>query len=228
MEMIKLIKWLAILSFLVSCSDDSEIETGEIKTIKTLLQSFSERKTNGDAFVDARKILSRSKIDAEKIPVLFVELKTSGQNGTLTPYPGQGVGQTWLGIDGATITLNDGVLKASRGMGDDLMGSTSLKPPWFTIENSAKYTRELFFLNGKNQTFHQKLTCEAHNLNQQEDIVIWNVNFSVSKYEETCVGSDKKIKNTYFIDKSWEVRRSLQYHSETIGYLLIERLDRLK
>ena len=37
----------------------------------------------------------------------------------LTPIPGQGVGQTWLGADGATITLDKGVLKASRGMGND-------------------------------------------------------------------------------------------------------------
>ena len=37
-----------------------------------------------------------------------------GQNGTLTPYPGKGIGQTWLGADGATITMEQGVLKASK------------------------------------------------------------------------------------------------------------------
>ena len=30
-------------------------------------------------------------------------------------YPGQGVGQTWLGADGATITLEQGILTASEG-----------------------------------------------------------------------------------------------------------------
>ena len=71
------------------------------------------------------------------MPVLFVGL-TSGQNGILTPYPGQGDGQTWLGADGATITLGKGVLKASRGMGDDLMGSSSFMPPWSNIKKKHK------------------------------------------------------------------------------------------
>ena len=88
-------------------------------------------------FVDARNLLSREQIDAAKIPVLFVELE-SGQNGTLTPYPGHGLGQTWLGADGATITLERGILKASRGMGDDLMGSSSSMPSWYKLENYGK------------------------------------------------------------------------------------------
>ena len=83
-------------------------------------------------FIDARYLLSREQVDAAKTPVLFVEL-ASGQNGTLTPYPGQGFGQTWLGADGATITLERGILKASRGMGDDLMGSSVSIPPWSKI-----------------------------------------------------------------------------------------------
>ena len=37
--------------------------------------------------------------------------------------------------DGATITLERGILKASRGMGNDLMGSTSMLP-WSKIGNN--------------------------------------------------------------------------------------------
>ena len=41
--------------------------------------------------------------------ILFVEL-ASGKTG-LDPLSGQGVGQTWLGADGATVTLDRGVRK---------------------------------------------------------------------------------------------------------------------
>ena len=95
---------------LVSCSSTPELETGEIKTLAILDQALKQS-NKAKRFIDSRLLLTRKQIDKAKLPVLFVEL-LSGQNGTLTPYPGQGIGQTWLGADGATITLERGILKA--------------------------------------------------------------------------------------------------------------------
>ena len=109
-------------------------------------------------FFDARNLLNRKQIDAADIPVLFVELET-GQNGTLTLYPGQGFGQTWLGADGATITLEGGV------------------------------------------------------------------EFKVTKFTEKCISNDFEIINSYYLDNKQIIRQSNQYHSKTLGYILIQRLD---
>ena len=107
---------ILLLLILCSCSNTPELETGEIKTFQ-LLKNAVENLDNQKVFIDSRKLLSRKQIDAAKIPVLFVELE-SKQNGTLTLYPGQGISQTWLGADGATVTLEKGILKATRGMGN--------------------------------------------------------------------------------------------------------------
>ena len=141
---------LATILILTACSNTPDLETGEIKTLHLLKQALDDS-NKPKRFIDARNLLSRKQIDAAKTPVLFVEL-ASGQNGTLTPYPGQGVGQTWLGADGATITLDQGVLKASRGMGDDLMGSYSSIPKWSKIKNDTKsYSCKLHHLDGNNK-----------------------------------------------------------------------------
>ena len=127
-----------LLLILCSCSNTPELETGEIKTFQ-LLQNAFENIDDKKIFIDSRKLLSRKQIDAAKIPILFVELE-SKQNGTLTPYPGQGIGQTWLGADGATVTLEKGILKATRGMGNDIMGAHSSMPVWSKIDiNSSLY-----------------------------------------------------------------------------------------
>ena len=69
----------------------------------------------------------------------------NGQNGTLTLYPGS-YGETWLGADGVTITIGK-VMKATRGMRNDIMVAIQ-KAKWSEIKNSnKKYTRYLTYLD---------------------------------------------------------------------------------
>ena len=207
------------------CSNTPELETGEIKTLQLLKQVF-ETPNHSKKFVDARNLLSRDQIDAANIPVLYVELAT-GQNGTLTPYPGQGIGQTWLGADGATITLEHGVIKASRGMGDDIMGSSIFIPRWVKVnDNPSIYTRKISYLTGNNKFSARSFDCKIEKNNQKEIIKIWDLKFQVVRFEENCSHKKLNIKNTYYVDLDSIVRRSTQYHSDTLGYITIERLDR--
>jgi hypothetical protein len=216
---------LIIISILASCSNTPELETGEIKTLAILEKAFTQS-NQSKQFIDARLLLSRKQIDEAKIPILFAELPST-QNGTLTPYPGQGIGQTWLGADGATINLDRGVLKASRGMGDDLMGSTLSMPNWTKINFKAQtYIRELSYITGNNKILTHTLTCNIQKTSEKENIKVWNVDFSVDQIEETCFNDNLSFKNTYHVDNRDIVRRSTQYHSNTIGYIFMERLDR--
>lgn len=216
---------LAFMLIFASCSNAPETETGEIRTLQTLKKAFDSSK-KPKRFMDARNLINREQIDAANIPVLFVEL-ASGQNGTLTPYPGQGVGQTWLGADGATITLERGILKASRGMGDDLMGSSSSMPVWSTINKKTEnYERELSHVTGNNKISKRIFNCNIEKTSGIDIIKIWDINFKVDKFEENCSDGSFAFKNTYQVDARGILRRSSQYHSETLGSILIERLER--
>ena len=223
--MIKFLACLTLVFVLASCSNSQDMETGEIRTVQLLKRAFDSSNTP-KRFIDARNLINREQIDAASMPVLFVEL-ASGQNGTLTPYPGQGVGQTWLGADGATVTLDRGVLKASRGMGDDLMGSISSMPLWpKTHKKTEVYSRELKYITGNNKIDKLVVSCHVEKTNSEELLEIWDVNFKAEKFEETCFNDSLEFKNIYHVDAKGIVRRSTQYHSDTLGYILIERLDR--
>ena len=121
---------------LTACSNSSNLETGEIKTFIMIKETLA-KKNNPKSLLDTRSIITRKDIDDANIPVLFVELE-NGQNGTLTLYPGQNIGETWLGADGATITLKRGILKATRGMRNDLMGSNISISKWSKIKFSSE------------------------------------------------------------------------------------------
>ena len=213
-----------VLAMLTACSSSSDFETGEIKAIKVLRETINARKTP-TIMLDVKKIVTRKKIDNARIPVLYIELE-NGQNGTLTRYPGQGFGDIWLGADGAIITLNKGILKATRGMRNDLMGANSSIPNWSQIRKPASYKKELYYLDGNNQIYSKKFTCNIETDGSHSSITIFDVDFVVKKYDEKCSGDGSRITNFYFVDSDGIVRRSFQYHGATLGSMLIERLDR--
>ena len=223
MEVIKIFFFIALALTVCACSNSNELETGEIQTITLLREAFN-KKNNQSVFLDARKLITRKQIDEAGIPILFVELET-GQNGTLTPYPGKGVGNTWLGADGATITFENGILKASRGMGDDVMGGISFMPSWKSINKSENYTKTLSYLSGNNKLYTHEFECQIRQNTEKIGITIWDHIFRVKKFEETCLWDGKTIINIFYVDDLNIVRRSRQYHSETLGYILTERLD---
>ena len=174
-----------------------------------------------------KKIVTRKKIDKAQIPVLYIQLE-SGQNGTLTLYPGQGDGETWLGADGSTVTLDQGILKATRGMKMDLMGSNTSMPVWKNLNGFSTYNRQVVYLGGNNQLHAKSFSCEIKTEGVKTFIRNLGVSFKTQLYNETCFNNEEIVNNIYFVDKKHIVRKSVQYHSPALGYLTIERLDRLK
>lgn len=224
MEIKKILKIIIIAILVSSCSNSPETETGEIKTFKLIYELFktsNQKKT----FIDVRKIINRKRIDDANVPILFVELE-SGQNGTLTQYPGEGIGQTWLGADGATITLKKGVLMASRGLGDDLMGGETNIPDWQEIKNTISINREIAHLKNDNKLISRSMLCNVVPTKKKKYVTVFDLSFVVREYIETCSDSFGEIRNIYLVDNNNIVRKSKQYHSETLGYLQIERLER--
>ena len=112
-------------------------------------------------------------------------------------------------------------------MGDDLMGSSSSIPAWSEIDNSVTtYMRDLSYLSGNNEILKQSFRCNIKKNDRREVIEIWDIKFYVTEFKENCDNNGFKMENTYYLDGREIVRRSLQYHSEKLGFILMERLDR--
>jgi hypothetical protein len=220
----KLVFSILLLSALLACGNSPELETGETKVLK-IIRDKMDAPSGATAYIDARKLVSREILDGVGVPILFVEIDR-GQNGTLSQYPGEGVGQTWLGVDGSTVTLDNGLLKATRGMGDDLMGSEiSHEINWSDLKE-VSYKRRMAFLRLDNKTPINEYTCTLTDMNRKETINLFDADFSVKHVQETCRGLTGSFVNDYYIDTHGLVRNSRQYQSEKIGYMTIARLDR--
>lgn len=218
------LKFVLIASLLGGCTNFPEVTTTEIQTID-LLREALKTKNIQKMPLNTREILSRKEIDDLRIPMLFVELP-SGKNGTLTQYPGKGIGVNWLSADGATISLDQGIILATRGMGDDVMGSKSSFPGWNSLNQTRKYARSISYLSDDNKIKTRFFSCILRKSPKTEKIKIYDLDFETYKFNEACEDKIGFIENIFYLDKKGVVRRSRQFHSTTIGYLLIERLDR--
>ena len=209
--------------FLANCSnsnDNSPIQTALLDFLDTL-----QRPENANARLDARKLVTRQKIDQSGMAVLFIELE-SGHNGTLILYPGQNVGEVWLGLDGATVILDKGFLVATRGMGDDLMStSTKFFSGLKSNEKPSAYQRTYRWLREDNRIMERTYRCRVFLKEVGKRIAVFNEDFVTDLYGEACDANASQIKNSYYLDDKGMIRRSYQYHSPTLGHVLIERLD---
>lgn len=220
----RLIFSILSLIALSACGNSVELETGETKVLK-IIKDKLDAPSGATAYIDARKVISRDIIDGVGVPILFVEIDR-GQNGTMTQYPGVGVGQTWLSVDGSTVTLDNGLLKATRGMGDDLMGSEiSMEINWSDLEE-VPYERRLAYLRLDNKTLINQYSCTLTHTKSMETINLFDAEFSVNHVQETCRGAAGSFVNDYYIDTEGLVRNSRQYQGNNIGYMTIARLDR--
>ena len=221
--MIRLLVLFLGLTTLTSCSNSPDLTKGEIEIIP-LIRDAVQAQTAPENFVDARKLVTRDKIDASGMEVLFVELE-SGKNGTSIKYPGTNIGEVWLGVDGTTLTFKNGHLIATRGLGEDMMSSEGTFPSFHLISGSTEYVKTQSWLSKDNQITSTNYSCTASVEHAREKIIISDKTFLVQRAIETCIDGDSKIGNEYFFERNGIVRRSRQFHSPALGYIFVERLD---
>ena len=221
--MIRLLVLFLGLTTLTSCSNSPDLTKGEIEIIP-LIRDAVQAQTAPENFVDARKLVTRAKIDASGMEVLFVELE-SGKNGTSIKYPGANIGEVWLGVDGTTLTFKNGHLIATRGLGEDMMSSEGTFPSFHLISGSTEYVKTQSWLSEDNQITSTNYSCTASVENAREKITIFDKTFLVQRAIETCIDGDSKTGNEYFFERNGIVRRSRQFHSPALGYIFVERLD---
>ena len=212
---------LALLA-LCGCTQNIKNETSSFSIVSELSGALREAMSTPE-LVDTRITVTRQIIESAGIPLLFIE-KESGQNGTLSLYPGSNTVETWLSADGATVSLSNGELVATRGLGDDLMGSVVPKATTFKQRLGNPYTKTMRFLTADDQNADLNLECTMRQFHKTEEILIFEKMHEVSKYLETCTNEDYILENLFWQNSEGLTLMSKQFHGPSVGQLLIMRL----
>ncbi|MDK3017754.1 YjbF family lipoprotein [Pseudodonghicola flavimaris] len=179
------------------------------------------------AMPDLRQQITRAQIDAAGQPLLLVEIPALRNAATLAPRSRTGGVTTWRSRDDVSLSFRDGLVVATRRLGDDLMSAE--------IENSLRLLRGQTdagyvprfhsYLDGEYQTLFRSFQCRAGS-RRPERIEVMGRPHASTRIEEECRGPDLRFTNIYWRGADGTIWKSRQWISPRVGYAEIERLHR--
>ncbi len=166
--------------------------------------------------------LSRATIEAASGPLIYAAVLQRGTSATLSLAGTNSGKDTWIAVDGISLTVQDGLLIATRGLGDDLMAADVAKLRQ-GFQDGRQTRRVHDYLTGQDEIRRQTYDCTMA-AKGSTDIVIFERRQSVTLYEETCTGSASVFLNRYWRDGSGVIWKSQQFVSPGVGHIEIQRL----
>jgi len=143
-----------------------------------------------------------------------------GQTAPLLRKTQIGDKSTWTTIDNVTLTLQDGVLVASRGLGRDLMSADVSQTVQRLQSGSTGMVKRFHsYLNGEGQVVIRSYVCEVGTRGPR-DITISGTPRSTRLMQEKCNGAEDSFQNLYWLDRrSGKILQSRQWVGPEIGML---------
>jgi hypothetical protein len=139
-------------------------------------------------------------------------LVQAAQNGNRT---------TWIGQSNISVTFENGLVVATRGLPRDLMGA-DVSQSWAAIKNGGGTAeRRQDYITDQDGISAELLQCsivfDGNETFTRAEIVI-----DTTRLKETCTGDNFAFSNVYWVNQHGNVVRSLQAVSPDAGYLQID------
>ena len=112
---------------------------------------------------------------------------------------------TYFTPDGISISLQDGVLVATRGLGFDLM-TADVSAVQSGLRNGSRAVRVHRYLDGEDQVVIKSFVCDYS---------------GTTKVVETCYGNDNNFENRYSM-VAGQIAESRQWIGPQLGYIVLE------
>lgn len=150
--------------------------------------------------------------------VLAVQWESNGQTAGLGLTSRRGNIETWSTLDGTTLTLENGVVIGTAGLGPDLF-SVDVDPVRSRpLDRSTPRIHR--YVDGEN---HVQLSAFVCAMSVDHDVSVpWDgKTLKVSRFDELCTGRNIQFENYYLYSRSGYLLGSKQWIGSSTGYLLL-------
>ena len=150
-----------------------------------------------------------------------VNIRDMGIWDTLVAGGENGARTTWLGASGVGVTVESGVVVATRGLPRDLMGADASQTVQAIRAGGGTATRVHDFLSNQDEITQFTMQCEITSKGA-DDVSRMGQTIAATRYEELCRSDGLTLTNVYWVDRTRRIVRSLQAVSPDAGYLQID------
>lgn len=217
--------WLLVpVLVLTGCASGTEEVPLQIEVLQRTRGIIADR-TGPET---APKTLRRAELDPIEDPFIEVTIEDRDQLGYMgissqwrDDQPGNVV--VWRSEDNVSLTLRNGVLIATRGLGGDVI--SSLVPVSGTTPGPARGGELVHRIHtGDERLAHVSMACDLVDMGP-ETIVIVERRHDTRHLQQRCEGAGGQIANDYWIDsRAGMVWQSRQWAGPHIGYLTMRQL----
>lgn len=173
---------------------------------------------------DLRSQLAPEVVAQLPVRVMLVELPQA-ESAALTGIDTiKGETVTWRSLEDQALTVQNGVVVATRGLAFDLMGSNvGLIPSniFGQAEFRERSVRSFSFLDGENTLSTLSYECR-YDTHSPEVVARLNGLAELPYVSEICIRPGPDIENRYYFDLSGRQVTSKQWLGDILGYAMVE------
>jgi hypothetical protein len=210
---------LAALLGLAGCGTDPAVKDNPfLLGMQGLREAFGKGAGDGAE----APALTRAMVDQVQVPLLLATLESRGRSGTLVPIGQNGADTTWATSDQVAVIMRGGVVRGTRGLGEDLM-SAAIPNESALRRTGQAFERSYFHLDGDDQTVRRSYSCRTDR-RESGSLVILEKRFRAQRVEERCRGEGGGFSNEYWFLSDGRLIQSRQWISPSVGFLKLQRL----
>ena len=208
MGRIGLLLWAG--AFVAGCGNDNRVSASR-EFLTNITSQIGNRRDSTPSQVTAAQVAqAQASLD---VPILLVEIENLKSTGLFPQIAQNGNVVTFATGARQSLALENGMLRGTRALGDDLM-SAELGPLRDAIGSGTDTggQRTLRFLNAASERYELSVNCRYD---------------TGPVVTETCTqpGGAPAFTNTYEVNRDGIVVSSRQWVSPTIGYIKIQRIQ---
>jgi len=209
---------LAALAALMGCGNGGN---GEPNPVLQLAGRFLPAVNNipgVDTTVPPQPGFSSADIAANPDGFILVQVNFLGDPVLARRIADNGVNDTWLAQNGFSASYSDGIMVATRGLGEDLLAASVSGIRTALRNGGGTGTRVHDRIDDLNQIEQDSFQCTVVP-EAAEDLNLGLRTVATQKYAETCLSGTLQFTNSYWIDGQGTIVTSLQFVSVEAGYV---------
>jgi hypothetical protein len=172
---------------------------------------------------DPRDVLTRERIESSATDLLLFAPVTEDVASVFAAASRNRGVQTWVSDEGESLSLRNGVIIATRGLGNDVMATDISQVYPALVRGIGRALRINDYLDGEDRIVREQYTCEIGTL-RRETLEIFQRKHETRVISETCAGEGGSFRNLYWIDTAGLIWQSRQWISPRVGAVDIQIL----